>query len=327
MSTFVYPINLMAALCCLVMLSITPAKAQISASASLGTGYLSGNTQYQIGGHVITADDEFDIHFPLSELKFPLDAFMVQGQFNVQFADRWRMMANLATNITDDTGKLEDSDWGVTSADPTTLDIFSESDAKMDALLFDGKIDFMIYQAYLGAPSADEKIKSGMLFSYFVGLGYKYQKFNFDVSNVDQWYPSDPTAPHDLVSGLVLTYEAEYRIPYVELSMEMNVAERFLLELGLAYAPFVDFQDEDNHILRDKVSTADHDWNGDAEFVRLKGHYNFNQYFYIEADVQAMRIQSKGQQNQYFGGDLTFIIDQEIKSEQYSAYLSLGSSF
>jgi hypothetical protein len=87
MSAFIRPVNLVAAICCLVLLSITPAEALNS--VSVGTGYLTGDTQYQIGGRTIHADGAYEFHFPLSELKFPLDAFMVKGTVTVDFAERW----------------------------------------------------------------------------------------------------------------------------------------------------------------------------------------------------------------------------------------------
>jgi outer membrane protease len=311
----------MLAIFCLVLVSITHAEAAVS--ASIGTGYLAGDTQYQIGGRVIDADGVYEIHFPLSELKFPLDAFMVKGTVTVDFAERWSLMASGATNISDDTGNTENRDW----LTPNTLDIYSESDTEMDALLLEGKVSYMLYQWYYGQASINGISTRNIQFSYFTGLGYKYQKFDFEVSNLDQWYPTTPSTPHVHVSGLIATYEAEYQIPYLELSMEMKVAEKFLLEIGLAYAPFVDFQDEDQHLLRDKVNRADHDWAGDAMFVRLKGRYNFNPHWFLELDAEAMKIESEGESNAYFGGVWDHSIEHEVKSEQYSAYLSIGASF
>jgi outer membrane protease len=324
MSAFIRPVNLVAAICCLVLFSITPAEALIS--VSVGTGYLTGDTQYQIGGRMIEAGGVYELHFPLSELKFPLDAFMVKGTVTVDFAERWSLMASASTNISEDTGKMEDSDWGIWNS-PDTLDIYSESDTDMDALLLEGKVTYMFFQGYYGQGDTDGRSNPDVRFSYFAGLGYKYQKFDFDVSDLDQWYPPYPTAPHDQVYGLIGTYEAEYQIPYLELSMEMSIAEKFLLDLGVAYAPFVDFQDEDHHLLRDKVNIADHNWDGDAWFVRLKGRYNFNRHWYLETEFEAMQIESEGRSDAYFGGIWAHSIEHEIESEQYSAFLSIGASF
>ncbi|OEU75798.1 MAG: hypothetical protein BA869_09815 [Desulfuromonadales bacterium C00003107] len=326
MSMFTHPVNLIAAICCLVFISFSPAEARVS--ASIGTGYLAGDTQYQIGGSVINAAGVTEYHFPISELKFPLDAVMVKGTVTVDFAKRWTLMASASTNITDDTGKMEDSDWGIWDwSSPGSLDIYSESDTDMDALLLEGKVSFMFCQGYYGQSSTNGMANSDIRFKFLAGLGYKYQEFDFEVSNFDQWYPSVPAAPHDRVSGLGLTYEAEYHIPYLELSMEMNVAEKFLLEIGLAYAPFVDFQDEDQHLLRDLKAISDHDWDGDAMFVRLRARYNFNRHWYLETDFEAMKIESEGRSDTYLSGVWNHSIDNEVESQQYSAYLSIGASF
>jgi outer membrane protease len=326
MSKLIHPVISLTAICCLVFISITPAEAEIT--ASLGTGYLAGDTRYQTGGSVVDATGVSRVHFPLSELKFPLEAIMVRGTVTVDFARRWSFMGSAATNITDDTGNMEDSDWGVFLGSTTdTLDIYSESDTEMDALLLEGKISYMLYQGCYGQGSINGRYDSNIIFSYFAGLGYKYQKFDFDISNLDQWYPSSPATPHDLVSGLVLTYEAEYQIPYFELSMKMDVARKFLLEIGAAYAPFVDFKDEDHHLLREFVYYSDHDWDGDAWFVRLKGRYDFLPHWFVELDAQAMQIESEGTSDAYFRGSWDHTIDNKAESEQYSAYLSIGCSF
>jgi hypothetical protein len=62
-------------------------------------------------------------------------------------------------------------------------------------------------------------------------------------------------------------------------------------------------------------------------FVRLKGRYNFNPHWFLELDAEAMKIESEGESNAYFGGVWDHSIEHEVKSEQYSAYLSIGASF
>jgi len=148
-----------------------------------------------------------------------------------------------------------------------------------------------------------------------------------EYSNVHQWDPSAPDQPHDRVSGLALIYEVEYQIPYLELSMEMDIANRFLLEIGLGYAPWINFKDKDQHLLRDKVNKADHDWNGDAAFARFKGRYNITSRWFVDLDLESLRIQSEGRSNAYFAGVWDHSIEHKIKSKQYSAYLSLGGRF
>lgn len=297
---------------------------------SVGGGYLAGNSQYQIGGHTVNADGSVEnIHFPLSELDFTLDSYIVKGQVDLDFAKKWGLMFNAETNMTDYSGKMEDSDWGVWEGSPVSqLDIYSESDTEMEMFAFEGKLTYQLYQGYYGENALNPAIgNSDIIFSYTVGLGYKYQKIDFDVYNLDQWYPSAPSEAHEYVNGLVLTYEAEYQIPYLELGMEMSAAEKFELGLSIAYAPFVSFKDEDQHLLRDKVNIADHGWDGEALMVNLNMRYYLYKDWYLQADFEAMKIKSEGQSKSYFGGVWDHTIDHEIVSHQYRSYLMLGYSF
>lgn len=312
---------------CLYLVSSPAAFAGVD--LSVGGGYLANDIQYQIGGRTVSADGSVaDLHFPLSELNFPLDSYVVKGQVDVDFADKWALMFNAETNLTDDTGQMVDSDWGVWDESPADqLDIYSKSDTEMDLLSFEGKVTYELYRGYLGQDSPNPDLgNADILFSYTLGAGYKYQKFDFDVYDLEQWYPSAPQEPRDYVDGLVLTYEAEYQIPYLELGMEMNASETFILQLGLAYAPFIAFRDEDRHLLRDKVNKADHGWDGSALMGRLSMRYNFSDW-YVSADFEAMEIESEGESKAYYGGVWDHTIDHEMSSHQYRSYLMLGYSF
>lgn len=307
-----------------VTFSVSPAVAA-DYDFSLSTGYLKGDTTYQIGGHVNYADgSQGDIHFPLSELMFPLDSVMLKAEGEVTFADKWHLSLSGQTNITDDTGETEDSDW----LSPGSLDIFSTSDTEMRALLFDGKVNYTFYQGYYGATSTNNfGTRSNLLFSYSGGLGYKHQKFDFDISNLHQWYPSSPSTPHVRVSGLVGTYEVEYWIPYLELGMEIKKTDKFSFDLKIAYAPIVKVQDEDHHLLRNNVYKTDYEWNGSAAFITGKGRYNINQHWFLAAGVEWMEIESEGRSDAYFSGVYDHTIDQKIDSSQLSSFLTVGYSF
>jgi outer membrane protease len=315
-------------ICSLLVFFTSPALAGVD--FSVGGGYLAGDTQYQIGGRTLFADGSADnIHFPLSELSFPLDSYVVKGQIDIDFGKKWGLMLTAETNVTDDSGKMEDSDWGLNEGSPIDqLDVYSESETEMDMHAFEGKLSYQLYQGYYGETALNSETgNSNIIFSYTVGLGYKYQKYDFDVYDLDQWYPSAPNVPHDYVDGLVLTYEAEYQIPYLELGMKMSAYEKFLLDLSVAYAPYVAFKDKDQHLLRGKVNIADHGWDGDALMLNLNMRYYISGDWYLQADFEAMKITSEGQAKSYLDGVWNHTIDHEITSHQYRSYLMLGYSF
>ncbi len=62
-------------------------------------------------------------------------------------------------------------------------------------------------------------------------------------------------------------------------------------------------------------------------FVRLRARYNFNRHWYLETDFEAMKIESEGRSDTYLSGVWNHSIDNEVESQQYSAYLSIGASF
>jgi len=279
---------------------------------TLGIDKASGDTTYQIGGTIDLAGGESEeIHFPLSQLEFPLDVYMVSVGGSIEFAEKWKVNVGVKKNITSDAGKMKDSDWGIywlegyPWGEQDTLDIYSESDADLDALMMDINLRYRFYER------SD--------WSFAAGVGYIRQNFDYEVSNLDQWYPSSNYYfgydwPHDHVSGKIITYEARYSIPYVEIATGSKLKDKFHVEASLGYSPMVNVTDEDNHILRDRVTKGDCD--GDAILFSLKGHYEFRKPWFLTIQVGYMSIDTDGKETQYLEGELYCTIDKKIKSQQ-----------
>lgn len=289
---------------------------------AVGIGKLSGDTTYRIGGTVTTPSGSYQVHFPVSELEFPLDVFMVSVEGTVGFAEIWDVSIGVKKNITTSAGKMKDSDWGFYFlegypwAERGTLDIYSESDADLDALMVDIALRCTLYQ---GSNSA-----------LFVRLGYMRQYFDYEVGNVDQWYPSayyyfgvDPG--HYYVSGKALAYEVTYSIPYMEVGTQLKSNGKFSLEASLGYSPIVDAEDRDNHILRSKVSEGDFD--GDAILFSLEGRYDFQENWFLMLQASYTEIDTDGKSRSYFNGEYSHTIDQETESRQIFTVLSIGRAF
>lgn len=284
----------------------------------IGIGALSGHTTYQIGGTVSTPLGSGEVHFPISELEFPLDVFMVSLEGSIGFAERWKVSAGVKKNITDDAGKMKDSDWGVywlegyPLAEQDTLDIYSKSDADLDALILDINLRYRLHRGF------------------FVGLGYIHQNFDYEVSNLDQWYPSSDyyfgvDFPHDRVTGQVLEYEVTYDIPYIEISFMGKATDTFTVEMSLGYSPTVNVEDEDHHLLRSMVSKGDCD--GDAILLSLEGQYDFLKHWFLTLHVDYTRIDTDGKSETYVEGVYDHTIDQETESEQIFYALNIGYAF
>ncbi|MCP4708443.1 MAG: hypothetical protein GY869_07455, partial [Planctomycetes bacterium] len=187
-----------------------------------------GDTTYRIGGVFYgpgISGGAVNINYPLSQLEFPLDVYMATLNTSLEFADRWEINFNAQKNINDPGGVMKDSDYlslfqevdadgnatGVihTAWDLQFPDTYSESDASLDAMIFDLNMRYRFYG------------------NLYAGIGYIYQNFDFDLSNVRQWNPiSDYYARYDPAyyqpgvygHGVGLAYEVTYHIPYLELA-------------------------------------------------------------------------------------------------------------
>lgn len=178
----------------LSLLGITPKLQALDVDFGFGISpplgdSLSGDTTYKIGGTRIDAyGRRWEQRDPTSELKFPLDVSMARFRGGIQLGNAgvgsFEINLELRKNITEDAGKMEDSDWGILYdeeigwPDPDSLDIYSESDAELDAFMMDLHLRYHF-------PTIAGFLK------FSVGIGYKYQHFEYEISNLDQWYPSE----------------------------------------------------------------------------------------------------------------------------------------
>lgn len=282
-----------------------------------------GDTTYQIGGTVTTPTATYKYHFPISELEFPLDVYMVSIAGSVEFKKRFIVSTGLKTNITDDAGKMKDSDWGVPFENPPgsgswwwygpdSLDIYSESDAELDALIIDINLRYRFFE------------KSGWSFS--AGFGYLYQNFDYETRLNRQWSPSGLSGYDYTGTGEVtLTYEVDYSILFAEIGAQFKIKDKLSIEASLGYSPFVYAKDEDHHLLRSMVSKGD--CNGDAILFSLKGQYDFLKRWFLRLGFEYMKIETEGESDTYVYGVYDHTIDQEIFSDQSVIALDVGFIF
>ena len=289
----------------------------------VGLGKLFGDTTYQIGGTVTYADPTIkpdELHFPISELEFPLDVYMASIEGSIGFADRWKVSASVKKNITDDAGRMKDSDWGVTFEDPPgsdtwwwwygpkSLDIYSVSYAELDALILDINLRYMFFKRF------------------FVGLGYIHQNFDYECSLIRQWSPSGLSGyDYTGTGGVDLKYEVTYSIPYFEVVFMGKATDNFTVELSLGYSPIVNVEDEDQHLLRSKVNEGDCD--GTALLCSLEGRYDFTKNWFITLALDYRNIKTDGRSEASFFGVYDHTIDSKIESKQVYTALMAGYAF
>jgi len=293
---------------------------------SAGVGIMSGHATYQIGGNFETPDGSGVTGFPASELEFPLDVYYGSIGGKVDFNKTFEVALGFKKNITKNAGKLKDTDWGVFYdeydwwTDPDSLDIYSLSDAEVDALVAD--ISARLYFHPL-------QFQKSELF-FFVGGKYIYQKFDFSCSNLDQWYPSlndyyGFDVGHFYASGEVLTYEITKQIPSIITGTKLVTGPNLTLDVMLGYSPYVTIEDEDRHLLRSLVSESDCE--GDALLFSFVGDLGFSTRWSLAMKYDYMYIDTDGKERQYLDGEYIATIDQKNFSDLHMFEISLNCRF
>jgi outer membrane protease len=258
-----------------------------------GLGYLTGNTLYHISVYDATGGIESELEFPLNTVLFSLEGGYVSK--NAKGQDAFKIGFQWSTNLSNGSGKLKDSDWlsGAVETSPPPdglgfpahpgLDIYSESDIVLKANSIDLRASYNFWAS------------TDVAFGPMGGL--LYQNFQYDASNVKQ-VGYGPYAPGytGSQSGLVLTYEVTYTIPYLGVHSEMLVSRSFQAFLDIGFSPWTSAKDTDDHVLRGKRSTGSTSGNTYLATVTAQWDIEDNDFFLIRG--QYLKIDTTGKQTQ-----------------------------
>jgi len=281
---------------------------------SAGAETMTGETSYQIGYPIVTPSGyALSGYFPFSELKWPLDIFLGRLETSALLNERLRLTASVKKNISEPDDVMEDRDW----LSPGRLDIYSESSIS----------DF---EATIAEVSGEWIFHSNQSLSFYGGLGYLYQNFEYEANLIRQFSPSG--LPGYDVSGdgrVAITYDIQYYIPYVSIGTDFTPSENFKLSGRFALAPYVYAEDEDNHLLREnggKISKGEMD--GIGFFFDLTARYNITSFIFTEAGLHFTRLDVEGTQDQdYLLTGPIGEVTEEAESDQLSASITLGVRF
>lgn len=294
----------------------TPAGNQhkpIGFDISIGSELMSGDTTYSIGGPVTYADGfSEEGYFPWSELEWPLDVWLARLDADLTIGSSWRISGAVKTNISDPGDNMIDKDW-TTSSNPGQLDIYSESNiSDFSALIWDIDIEW----AFLQRQS----------WNLYAGLGYQYQKFEYDSQLIHQYSPSGLPGWEFYGDGSVtITYEITYKMPYLLVGTDFQISPDFSISGSFAYSPLVDAQDEDHHLSRGRVAKGDMD--GEAYMIDVSGKYKFFSSWFLEAGLYFTKIDVDGDLSISSNGVHILKEYEESESTQTSGYLNIGYRF
>ncbi|MBN2158659.1 MAG: omptin family outer membrane protease [Spirochaetes bacterium] len=305
--------------------------------AELGFDHYSFYTRYQIGGKVYSRQGFAITHFPISELKFPLDAFMAYANLSLTFVDRITLRCGVKKNLHNRVGKMEDTDW---VPYPGLTTIYSESDARLNWVITDPDLIVRLFTISITRP------QKGTIaaFSVRFGVGFAYQYMYYWCSNVEQLRIYDDDEPYGIgppevlkIPGKIITY----RVDYYLFTMQITPVFRFPigkgnLEIAVAirFSPYLKAKDVDDHVLRAKKSKGDTKGSAFMPFLRIQ--YKFSTGVFIAAKLEYLYLQTRGRQTQsyYLPNPIDKVnipgwyaeLDTRLKSEQLSVSLGVGYS-
>ncbi len=281
--------------------------------ATLGVEMMTGETSYAIGAPFSFPDGSTaQGYFPLSELEWPLDIWLARISAGVGVGQNWRINGMIKTAVTDPNDPMTDRDW-LHPSNPGQLDVYSTSDISgFSAFIFDLDVEWTFMQQ-----------NSWRLFT---GIGYQYQKYEYDGSLVHQYSPSGQFGYEYFGNGvLTTTYKITYSMPYILVGTEYQITPAFVITGSLAYSSFVTAEDEDDHLLRGRVATGEMD--GDSYMIDFYGNYEFESSWFVEGGISYTKIEVDGDMDISMYGVHVLPEREEVESSQTSAYLSLGYHF
>jgi outer membrane protease len=234
-----------------------------------------------------------------SELVFNIDTLIEEFKYiNYSEERSFDYSLELKSNyIFKNSGILVDSDWEnnsliIYSETKTDLDLFN-LDLRIKSKSLSNNIDFRIIAGYEWQNY------------YFVGYGTEQINYTTDPPTIDSF--SDYTN--------TITYEIDYRIPYLAFSLGSKNMKGKSYGLTIGYSSLVEANDIDHHLLRNKKAESNTD--GEAYFIEADMGFKVgnNRYFIIDAEY--VNIETSGTQTQYFSnGGIAEGIPVDVNSSQ-----------
>lgn len=278
---------------------------------SFGLEEMTGDMTSSIGGEINHADGQNEnTFFPISELEWPMDILLARFDGTLNLNRMWRINGTLKTAVDDPNEIMIDRDWFTSGGSP---DIYSESGiSEFEAFILNVNFEW----TYL---------RQGPC-SFYTGIGYLHQDFEYEGNLLMQYYPTDISNYVYLGNGTTaITYDNTFSMIYFLLGADIQLTPQFDLSGKFSVAPLASSEDELHHLYYNKMSTGDME--GSAYIFEIKGNLQITQWWFVEVGAQYTNISVDGDQYQVLGAAPLGQIDQELESEQASAYISMGYSF
>ncbi|WPD23200.1 MAG: omptin family outer membrane protease [Candidatus Electrothrix scaldis] len=272
---------------------------------------MNGDLTSSIGGEINHANGENEAtFFPISELEWPMDITLARFDGSLELNPLWRINATMKTALGDPEENMIDRDW-FSAGGPA--DIYSESSiSSSDAFILAIDLEWTYFQQGPWSLSA--------------GVGYLQQEFEYEGDLIIQYSPTGISGYNYIGNGsTAVTYDNTFSMFYFLLGANMQLTPQFELAGKFSVAPFASSEDELHHLYSGKVSTGDME--GMATMLEMSGKFLITPWWFVKGGVQLAYISVDGDQYQVLAGEPLGQIDQEVESNQASAYISMGYSF
>ncbi|MEA1979812.1 MAG: omptin family outer membrane protease, partial [candidate division Zixibacteria bacterium] len=271
-----------------------------------------GSTEYELNAEFLAYDPDSIIisRQIISILNFPLDRFSVGGEIGINSLDTaknfWYAEITGTINITNPNESMTDTDWDKVLGRFDTKFSYTESNAELSGLNLKVEAGRDMFKLY--------GMNIGMI------IGVKYQNLKFDINDFSGWQkPFDDInfvyTDSIFVSAYIpaLTYDIIYTTPYVGFISHNKLNRNISLNLKAALQSVI-VKDEDNHLLRKKISTSSGSGIGflggiDLKFKLQKSNSDIQPFIKLTGDINIMKVETNQTQTWYGDDPATPDID------------------
>ena len=250
-----------------------------------------------------------------SVLEWPLDTILYLGGVgSINFLQRFQVNVGVWKPLTSDSGIMKDSDW-LYGYYGNQKAIYSESDTTVNSTQFDINLRYNFFGDY----------------AFLIGgmLGYSRTSWDWETRDGYQWSIDPGEYYHGPLDGLGVIYTQDLDVPYLGLIMSMFSANGALGFNGYAlYSPIARCQDEDEHVLRAKLSQGDS--RGSYWGLGADLRWDFAARWSANGTLKYSSYNLEGEQTQYFyAGDLegSGAKDIDLTVEGSQIYFGLGVNY
>lgn len=257
------------------------------------SGYIYGDSTYQI-------DFPWGNNRGYSELKFPIGNWVMGGTATLGIHPWYVNFEGLTAISEQSSGDMRDRDW---INEMMFLFSTTDSDAELELMIFDANLEYDIWR---GGDFWEDSSFDNVEGRFSALAGFRYERLQYDIYRIR----TNDTGLELFPDTKVLDYEIRYAIPYLGVHSsysatipdhDTNFFDRVGLDLKVCFSPQVIATDQDDHLLRHKISEGK--TTGFGWLAGLNTFFNTKNNWSCVLGLDYLYIETDGHQDQYWYGD------------------------